>query len=377
MTLSRLKSILILFLAALAVYQTGLLWFVNITNRNFLLNYFPFLHQATIPEGADRLIIPWRIIAIQADGTINAQYNSLAGSETYGHRVLSQLLQNGRFIAANYNPSSYFPYPAYIYEYAFPMDAEWFTKGFGQRSNVLTRTGLSPFRQVIIQPPAPDGPAAPDRPADANDYAHVFFLCENGYVYEFAVAPPDGMDTYRHTVSLQGPYYTLGPGGFTRKSLPPEIMHTNPYADDHGFFSMDFIQVQVSGFFSNPAAIRTTPREDVWVYRDVNTVVRYYVTNILEYVSYRAIDRTMPSSFVDDFAAAVLFVERDTLVNNEIYLADFRELDGRHIFYFNYVIGNMPLPAGWHDNLPYPIVVTVDHSTVVRYLKLAYNFHVI
>ena len=383
MTISKIKSILILALAILTIYQTGVLWFVNITNRNVLLNYFPFLQQVVIPEGVDSLVVPWRIVTAHPPGnTFSAQYNNLAYAESkiYSHLVLSQLVQTGRFEAIH--PINYellLAYPAYIYEYAFPMNPEWFTNGFGQRGSVINRPGLGNFRQVIIRPPIYDGVNA-----------HIFFLCESGYAYEFSVAQPEGGSSFLHVIPERtvGPYYilaqdTLAQGTFVRHQASPfhEIAFTNPYLDAHGFNSIDFIQSRIGDFFSNLAAVRPIARDEVWEYWDFNSVVRYYAINILEYISYRPLDRSVPSSFLNNFAVAVQFIERDELVINEFYLADFREEDEyRHVFYFNYVVGDMSLtmPADWPEYTPlrYPIVVTIDRGTVARYRKLAFNFHI-
>jgi hypothetical protein len=373
MTLSKAKSICILLLAILTVYQTGVLWFVNITNRNFLLNFFPFAQQAAIPEGADRLVTPWRVITSHGGGRFSAQYGGF-DSEHYANAVLSHLFQNGRFLGSQ--PLDELPYifsdKAYIYEYAFPMEAEWFSLGFGQRSALLTSQVAAPFRRVVIQPPAA-----------GSDEAGVFFVCEYNYVHSFAVSPPGagGPESFAYDISGEGapPYYVFTENQFIRygEVVFHSVHVTNPYTDD-GVFSLDFVMGQVAWFFSNPGAVRLIGGSDVFVYRDVSTVVRYYATNVLEYISYRVIDRSTPASFLSDYSAAVLFVERDNLVINDFYLAGFREDEGQNIFYFNYVIGNTPLlmAEGWSDQLSHPIIVTVDHGAVVRYRKLAYNFHI-
>ena len=374
MNLSKIKSIIILFLAVLTIYQTGFLWFFNITGHTFLLNYFPFMQQVPVPEGAYNLVMPKRIIAAHKDGRFSVLYNGLqqADSFKYSHMVLSDMFQRGRFVAVHTAGLeamlAFLGSQLYIYEYAFSMEAEWFTFGFGERGNVLTRPGVGSFRQIIICPPA-----------YGETDIRIFFLCESGYAYEFAVALTD--DIPRHNVGAEaiGAYYTFEDGKFIRYSHFYGIAVSNPYADAHGAFSLSFIQDRVSGFFSNPAAIRDMAADDVWVYRDVNTVVRYYVTHVLEYISYRAVDRSAPSLFLNDYIAAFQFIERDHLIINEMYLARHREENGRRIFYFNYVVGNMPLtmPDNWPENAPliYPIVVTVEHGTVIRYRKIAFNFY--
>ena len=409
MTISRVKSILIVLLASLTVYQTGVLWFVNITGGNFLMNYIPFMHQEVIPEGVSRLVKPKRIITVHVDGSFSVRYSGLEelAAKRYGDMILSQLLQSGNFIeavslnldasnlgASNLGASdldaldlsdgneafSYFlSGPAYIFEYAFPMEPEWFAAGYAERGSVLSARVNTPFRQVIIRPNdwAPIG---------GQIYPIVYFIGENGYAYGFYTSL--AYDEYFQEsffndaivgASDTGPSYIFQPdaefsGAFSFARDPDSIFFgvsvTNPYADAHGGFSLNFIQDQVAVFFSNAGAIRPIVGSDVWVYRDVNTVVRYYDTHVLEYISYRAIDRSGTPSFVVDFAAAVQFIERDHLVINEFYLADFRENNGQHVFYFGYVLGDASL------NLPnFPIVVTVDHGTVVRYTKTAFNFH--
>ena len=371
---SKIKTAIIIVLAGLTVYQTAVLWFFNITGHNFLLN--TFMQQAPIPEGAYMLIVPKRVITSLDDGRFSALYSNLSESDpfVYGHMVLTEMLQTGRFATVHTAGLeemmlSLSDVPLHIFEYAFPMDAEWFVHAFGERGNMLTRPGVRPFRYVIILFPLWEG-------AETT----VFFLCENGYAYEFNVAfEGEFYHLTVETVEAEGAYYIFEEGEFVRDSHFYSVAINNPYADAHGVFSLSSIRERVSGFFSNPAAIRDIPTYDVWVYRDVNTVVRYYVTHVLEYISYRPIDRGMPTTFLDDYVVAVQFIERDHLVTNEMYLADFREENGSRIFYFNYVVNNMPItmPENWPENSPltYPIVLTVDHGSVVRYRKVAFNFY--
>jgi hypothetical protein len=380
MTVSKAKSLLIILLAALLVYQTGLLWFVNITNRHFFLNYLPFLHQAVIPERLDRLVRPRRIITIYGDGTFSAKYSreSMSYAKHYGDVVISHLLQSGSFAGTQtVDYGDLLAYPAYIYEYAFYMEPEWFTKGFGQRNSVLMSTNVGLFNRIIIRPPIYEGTDA-----------EVFFICMNGYAHQFMINPPggDGPDTFDHEIipSNANPSYAfIEPGGEFIRSGDFNFYGMrviNPYADVHRGLSMDFVMEQVAVFFNNPTNIQRNAGDEVWVYIQGNTVVRYYANQVLEYINYRTVDRSAPSTFLNDFSSAVQFVEADHLIANDFYLADFREEDGQWIFYFDYVIGDNPIimPDDWprDADLPAPIVVNVYHGTVVRYRKIALNFHV-
>ena len=380
MTVSKAKSLLIILLAALMVYQTGLLWFVNITNRHFFLNYLPFLHQAVIPERLDRLVRPRRIITVHGDRTFSAKYGreSMSYAKRYGDVVISHLLQSGSFIGTQaLDYEALFAYPAYIYEYAFYMEPEWFTKGFGQRSSTLMAANTGPFKRIVIRPPIYE-----------NMDAEVFFICIDGYAHKFMINPPggDGPDTFAHEISPSNDnpsYAFIEPGEEFIRSGDFNFYGMsviNPYADVHRGLSMDFVMEQVAVFFNNPANIQRNAGDEVWVYIQGNTVVRYYANQVLEYISYRSVDRSAPSTFLNDFSSAVQFAESDHLIINDFYLADFREEEGQWIFYFNYVIGDNPLimpddrPGG--ADLPAPIVVNVYHGTVVRYRKIALNFHI-
>jgi hypothetical protein len=166
-------------------------------------------------------------------------------------------------------------------------------------------------------------------------------------------------------------HYFYG-GTFFRRGGEPPLSHfrvSNPYVNPYNELLLSFVRDQVEGFFNNPSLIRTIGG-DVWVFSDVNAVVRYHDTHVLEYTSYRAVDRSAPSRFVDNFAVAASFVARDALVVNEAYLAGYSEEgNGRHVFYFNFVAGNKPLILEES-----PVKVTVEHGTVMHYQRTAYQF---
>ena len=359
LNLSRIKSIAILLLAALSVYQIGFLWFVNITNRNFLLNYIPFLRQVDIPEGAEQITVPWRVIVPNVDGSFSVQYNNLmdTGHIQYTHEVLARLHQDGRFLTSYpLSLEEFVRLPAFIYEYTFPLEPEWFVHGFNERSDILTNRVRVPFTHIAIMP--------------YEEGSSIIFLCDNGFAHSFFVDMAIPATSIVEDLHL--PTYIFGDGQFTRDGVAPTgVVYTNPYADPHGSFSINFIQTRVSNFFGNPIAIRPFVGEDVWIYMSANTVVRYYANEILEYISYLAIDRSVPTSFLHDFAAATLFIKQDTLVTNEFYLHSFREHEGQHIFYFNFMLDDISLSS---VSINHPVIVTVDHGTVVRYRKLARNF---
>ncbi|MCL1987379.1 MAG: hypothetical protein FWG64_05345 [Firmicutes bacterium] len=371
--MGKIKTILILILAGLTIYQTGILWFVNITGFGFLASYLPFLRQISVPYGVEYLIVPNRIITAHENGTFTAQYSNITESAEwqYSNRIITHLMQNGIFEdvqPTDYNTLFAENLPFYVYDYAFPMLADWFSMAFFPNDTILNIP--ESFNRVIIYPPL-NGETA----------ATVIFLSVDGFSYKFSVAPneEDSANFDHEIISYRSNFvnYNFANGVFSRIDGFYGVEISHPYADNIGF-SLSGVQDRISVFFRNPAAIRTIVRDGTWVYRDINTVVLYHDTNILEYINYRAIDRSNPATFLESYSAAIQFVLQDNLITNEVTLSLFTQEDEIFTFYFDFVVDNTPiiLPNNWPtaDPLQHAVIVTVDHGTVVRYRKLAINF---
>ena len=155
----------------------------------------------------------------------------------------------------------------------------------------------------------------------------------------------------------------------------------NPYRNDIGDLHLNFIRTRVGSFFDNPATVNPSIGGDaVFTYSTLNTVVRFFPWNVLEYSSFRPIGIGNASGFVENFSVALAFIQRDSYVINEIYLAGYEQQGRQHVFWFNYIVGGFPLimPEYWHgqaDPITAPIEVVVDYGHVVRYRRIAYQFH--
>lgn len=388
------KNFLIIALIALALYQTGRLWFINITNRNFFYTYFMSIVQPVIQDGHSDIVCPYRIVSGSGDGVFMIRYSGLDSTDAkqYGDTVLAALLKSGEFTAAR--PADYaalYSRPVYVYEYAFSMTSDIFARAFGQRGSVLTSRGLSKFTGVVIQPPTQEDETVRVFFLD-EDKAYEFILSKNNRQepaarYTYTIPPVEKTYIYYVSAALENIEHTA-PGLFIARwpangpNYRP-ITFTNPYANIYGDKLLSHIQTRVSSFFDNPAALDArTGADGVYTISSINTntVVRYYDRDILEYASYRAIDRSTAPNFMEDYSAALSFIHKDADIVNETYLAGYESTGDVNLFLFNYLINDMPLvmPAHWPSKAEngYPIEVTVDHGTVVRYKKLVYNFHI-
>jgi len=377
------KSVLIVGLAALAIYLSGRLWFIEFTNHNFV-PYVQARFAPSVPDDASELVRPFRIIAGAGDGYFGALYGETAGAAfwAYGERVIASLLQNGHFVQIHDTGAQHIlAYPVMVYEYAFDMDIAIFTQAFGRRADtILTGRGIDSFRTIAVQPPYGN-----------RNTANVFFIGENNIV-EFAVLP-DGNEfsVYMPSAAELARNYTQAGSGLHfamqlhRSFTYHPVLATNPYVNRAGFLHLSFIREQIEHFFDNPATINQGLSVDgVYTFSNLRTVVRYQPWDVVEYSSFRTIGRTSPTSFISDFSAAFAFVRSDPNIANEFYLAGFEHRGRETVFWFSYVIDNFPLGLAqpWYTGpdcaspLIHPIEVVVDHGRVIRYRKISYNFTV-
>jgi hypothetical protein len=355
------KGLIIVALAALALFQTSQLWIVNITNRSFFL----YSNRSGMASGVSGIVRPFRLVSGLGDGLFTMRHSELGGSDTvlYGDAVFTELLANGYFLGES--PLSYdflTDSPVYLFEYAFTMPADIFARAYGMRPAVLTSRGVYAFNAAVILPPASE-----------NGYTHIIFTGEDT-MWEYRVNVTGGYEAEPRNDDAG--LYTWNDGfSILRPNIVPPFVKRNPYENDFGEKLLDPIKSRVSHFFDNPATIKDVIGADgVYTFRNINTVVRYYDWDVLTYASYRPVLGEPNYDLLANYAAAVAFIKSDTLVINEVYLAGYTMDGDRCTFWFNYIAGGLPLVLSDWDE-PHIEVVT-ERGTVIKYKKLVYQYRV-
>ena len=378
---SVVKSVLILGLAALAVFQISRLWFVNLTNRNFFL-YLAARFPVAVPDGQNAWARPFRII--YGSERYNIRYSGIENSFEweFGLNALDAIIRSGSFAGIiDADSSRITNRVGFIFEYNFQMCSETFTRAMGRRrGGVLTGQGPETFSSIVIQPPI-----------EGDSLLRAFFLSE-GRAWEFTLQPGSG----RHSaedfalsvpyVRADGLYFVRSEGIFLprfggdfyyRSAIP-----RNPHHDRYGHLFMSSIRPHIEHFFANPVTIHSSVRADVYTFSNLSTMVRYHPNDVLEYTSYRRVGRTTPAGILSDFSVARAFIARDISNDTEIYFAGYDVRGSEYIFRFNFVFDNFPMimispwptSANCNDPLYAPLEITVEHGRVVRYRRLAINF---
>jgi|GEM_PF-524001 len=384
---SGIKSLIIFALAVLTVYQVSTLWFVNITNRNFFA-YFEARFATSAPDGLGRFVQPKRIISTYGDGVFAINYMHIDYSDEweYTTRAIEAVLRNGIFShAAALDFDVLLNRPSLIFEYAFDMDPAIFANAFNLRTGVvLTNQGIAHFNTFVIQPPMQDDNTLRIHFIHGQQ-AFTYTLSQTGrrdpsniFPFEMQPVSTEGLNFKQHGTQTSLILVPHAP----RSVIARPIMVINPYENQFGALHLSFIRNRVEPFFDNPATINFGVSADgIYTFNNLNTVVRYLATHVIDYTSFRPIGRTTSTTFIDDFSSALSFIHDDVYMINDFYLSSFETRGRENIFRFNFVIENFPLvmppwPTGANCNNPLitPIEVVVDNGRVVHYRRLAFNF---
>ena len=387
-TLSVSKTILIIVLAMVAVYQVSELWLVALTNRNFFL-YIEARFPAAVPDGQNAWIRPKRIISGSGDGLYMVRYSDIEDSPewAYARFALARILARGEHVGVLDYPGANRAYgnrPHLIFETAIPIYLETFANALGvRRSRATAGTALTVFDTITLVLPERGGNewiTAIFREG-TSEWRFVLHLGTNqNPVQDFLFGIPSANQEELHFVREQGAFSPVIPEGFTYN-----VLYThNPFQNAYGLLHLSTIRPRIEHFFDNPATIIPGPSREVYTFSNINVMVRYFQYDVLEYTSFRPIGRTAPANLVSDFSAALAFVQFDPYVLNEIYLSGYEARGGEHVFRFGYVINNFPMimERDWRtepecrDPLRSPIEVTVSHGRVTRYRRIALSFGV-
>jgi hypothetical protein len=360
------KTLLIVGLGALAVFQVYRLWLVDLAAGSFFL-YLEARFPVAAPDGQDAFARPKRVMH-GTGGVFTANYTPAEDWEP-GRSAIDAVLTGGTFLGQSAAEAIYNS-ETVIFEYAFYQDAGRFAQSFGRSAALLTDNGVHSFSAVAVTPGG-----------------YVDFIYGDT-AFGFQIQNLSVANLHRLDADITGEVTFTRYYGRWLAHFPPGFSYTpievtNPYMNHLGVFNQNFVRERVAPFFDNPASINQHITGGIFTYSNLNVVVRYLPGHVLEYTSFRTIGRTAPATFMGDFSAALAFVAADPYVVNNIYLAGYEMRGREHVFYFGLTEGGWPLTLAepWPtrpdctEPLIHPIEVVVDHGRVVRYRRLVFNFH--
>jgi len=362
------KTIFLVFLISLSIYQIGELWLRDVLSRNFFYTVFADRSTGT---ATDYFMTPSRMLINIGSLRFSTIYNPIGHeAKNTADSVLSALFSSGEFVQTH-EDIDYFALlsnRSIVYQYRFNMPSVVFADFFAADEGFFS---FLSFNSVVIIP------------SDvATNLIHVYFV-DNYIMHEFRLISP-----LHNTLNVQiqnanreaGTLYYASSKlmGFTFEGnifLPRWPGHTVLI---QSMVESNIGERNISDFFSTPSSVWADERDGMFVYSDENQVLRFNTNNTVEYVNYRRSSEN--SSLAMDFGAAKRFIGRDTTVVNDIFLARITDMGDVRVFYFDYTINNFPilLSRGVRENtgLNHAIEVTVENGVVSRYRKIAYTFEV-
>ena len=356
-----IKTVLLAFLIASALFQTQELWFRNISRGFF--DILPLQAAQNNISYSEYFVAPTRMLTSLGNNRFVLQYNP--GSISHLGYIFAYALDSEPVIT-NVTPEL-FSGRSIIYHYNFDMPAWAFFEHFG----IENRLPLEYFNKIIIVPQM------------VTNLVHISFVGDRVVNYTITTSANVALNSHiqnAHRDYGAAPFYYASSSimGFDFESnifLPRwrgEAFEYNPIAIS-SMFNDDLIEMgqKINFFFDNPAMVRSDNRNGVFTYGDFNVVVNYY-NGVLEYTNHR--QGFSQGNLLTDFDRAMAFLTNDTNVVNYFFLQGFTTGDTYTIFYFDYIINNFPvmLAGAPQDHW---LQIKVNQGYVTNYSKIAFALY--
>jgi len=379
--LKYVKNLLVVILVLTAFVLTERLWFEEYSNRNFFYSFIPYNATVAANQESSRFVTPYRMVAGTGNNTYYILYNNLDSNKLkqQADSVIKNVLNSGQFKESKKLDWQELLTPVSVmYEYNLMMPVDTFAAGYGQKAGNLSAK-LKGFNSIILTPGS-DGTINADFLDLSSRISYSYQIKDQKSAQSLSqeISSIKGLGLYYISSSLSGFGYflenTFIPQWHAESYVYPAVSTINPY----GELLLRNIGDKLDSFFNNPAGKLMDTINGVYTYGDESVVVKYYDSNVLEYSNYATIDRSTESSLLSDYGAAVAFIKNDELISNDFYLSSYAENEDTRTFCFNYALNDIPLILSdklyEKADLNYPIEVTVERGTVIKYRKLVYNF---
>lgn len=378
-----IKTLMIILLAASAMYLTTRLWFEELSGSS-VNNVMPMLLSRAQPEtdsGPNFFVKPARIVTSFGENRYDIMYNKIDESiqKRDCDEAISLTLDSGEYFASSaVELGQLLAAPCYAFHYSVAMPSSTFVITYPQRRNMLT-SRIRSFEWVVVKP-------------FSNSGVSVTFLDMDGRAHEYRIDNSVLKGRISNHIQMfaenkQRLVYTYERGSFIPQAegfVYPKVVMENPYMD-YEMLLIDYVRSKVHAFFGSAGSKWDSLEQDL-TFSDENTVVKYFRApaeshngiDVLEYTNYSVIDRRIMTTLSVDYNSAMRFIARDPTVENEFYLAAVEESENIRVFYFNYVINDLPVSLTSENTtqtgLRYPIEIEIESGSVTRYRKLVYRF---
>lgn len=389
----KLKTIFLAALIITSIFQTGELWFGNLSSRNFFYNLWARNSLDTINYSGEpiQLLQPRRIIINYGveGGAYNILKNTKEEFKTAKEqmtRILTSVFLNGEYIKEeNLNWKSILSQKSMLYQYSGVIP----TEGLITNQNKII-SNIPRFDQILLVPNK-----------NASEKMNCYFIDEaNNKAYIVSVKQDSGIlysliDELRED-SAQIVYISTkerNMNQFTNNvflptfNAPPvyqKIEMKDPVMNE-GVIDEKKLEQIVNPLFINPTLKRKQQIEDGTVYYiEGSIMVKYFPTGIIEYTEQSGTGQDMKMSFIEAYQIAKNFLDKhqtalnkDDLLENPMYLSGQNKTNKGWEFYFDFRLQDIPYVfSGEITNqigMNHSVKIVVEDGKVKLYRRLTWE----
>jgi len=343
------KSLLILCLAVLCVFQAGLLWFGGAPR----LDLMAILQINRPPDGFEEAMMllarPRRMLLSYGGNVFFARYSLVQESEEFAKAravIYDLLLEDESPLVVTSEEPHWRRYleqavsgTALVLDYGFSLPSGAFTAAFSSESTAIS-SQIESFDMVIFAP----GEEAPTRVIFVDNFSPVQRAVEfvsNARLEYMDVANRHNI-VYIATLLADIDTERLT---FFPMSLGGGIYYTTIRQEDHISATEGNIRDTMLPFFDNPAIVRSEVSHDSHIFKEnTYSTASFRQGHYIDFRSWRTRGGRTVDSLQAAFAEAMIFMAaRDTMLENEVYLHWFSYENGVYRLYFNYIYDNIPV----------------------------------
>ncbi|MCL1936431.1 MAG: hypothetical protein FWF57_08695 [Defluviitaleaceae bacterium] len=368
------KSIFLVFLVVLAIFQTGELWLSNMSHNFFVF----FTNRTNTSYHGDRFIAPSIIFTSGGRNRFVAEHSPVLFYTNFWDIIVNSFSNEPRFIGS-FNTNILNNSIIYYYNFSMPVSAIF--EHFNIDSNNIS-DHLESFNKIVIRPST-----------DSSNTAYIYFIYDNIMaMYEANISQgthnnlTSTIQNAHMTINNQDIYYVSSDimgFNFSRNVFLPrwqgQFFSYNLVKSNDILYSANLSTINqiFRDFFDNSSPILSDYIGNEFIIGDNNIVVRYREDeNIVRYTNHSFFSRN-DNNVLSDFSIAFEFINNLSFNNmnsdKKISFSGFYHGYDYRIFYFDYVINNIPIFL-INDSKRHFIEVTVRGGSVSNFSQFMVYF---
>ena len=388
MKIHKITNFVIIALVITAVYQTEKLWLKETSSHNF----FDMFIEGRMEEGEETdgdVLLSTRYAIGEGDGSYSVYYPDKTGRSLFldeTNVVLNEILSD-REVKIDKVPADWkeiLDNPCIVLQYDFMVNGQEYLSHY---QNLKNGEMLDYFDYITIVPSKRPGEESLAYFVNSETNESVCYNTNKSHT---------ASNFYNRLVRSEGDMTYISTGQKTGASviwrnlfLPQwaELPYEYPSLSEIAVFEKDGIvshvelERVVKGFFRN-FSVDWNDRNEAgnFIFSDNETVVEYLPKErVLEYYNYSSYgDNIKSTGLLEGYQISCNFLSNDSSLNTDVYLADIQKKSDEVIYYFNYVVNDLPIAfcKDIKDQIggEYAIEIRVKNGSVKNYRRYMVNY---